>query len=266
MSASSQILDTRLGAHDQAVKLMASWIGAIADQVKNPVAGISAAAVLIEKEMASFRSAQQWDPGIVEEAVRLMLERLSRFDNYLSELSGFTRPVELDSKWFDLRSEWGSIVQLLARRISADFRIESDFDLAATAASPVMIYGDLERLRGIFSALVLNAVESCGSTINPEITVTVSAVPAAEGVVGGSIIRVGDNGPGFSKDALVQGLVPFYTTKEAGTGLGLAMVEKYVRSHGGWVKIGNRVSGDHHNEAPIGAVIELFFPSPESAG
>lgn len=248
MADDRQPIDMRLTAHDQAVRLMASWIGAIADQVKNPVAGISAAAGLIEKQMASFRASQQWDPAIVEEAVRLMLLRLSRFDNYLAELSGFTRPVETHSQWFDLSEEWGAIEQFLARRISANFKMQIEFSGSSK------IYADVERVKALFAAVVLNAVEACGSTTNPEITVCVDHVKSSSEVVGGCRIRVSDNGPGFTKDALVQGLIPFFTTKEAGTGLGLAMVEKYVRAHGGSVKIDNGATG---------AVVEMLFPSPE---
>ena len=242
-------IDAQLTAHDHAVRLMASWMAAIADQVKNPVAGISAAAGLIEKQMTSFRASQQWDPAIVEEAVRLMLERLSRFDNYLAELSGFTRPTEIHSKWFDLSQEWPGIEQFLARRVAANFKLHIKF-----SASP-MIYGDIERVKSVFAVAILNAVEACGSTINPQINVWVDHVLPSADVVGGCRISVTDNGPGFTKDALVQGLIPFFTTKEAGTGLGLAMAEKYVRAHGGRVKIDNGATG---------GVVEMLFPSPEA--
>ncbi len=237
-------------AHGQAVRLMATWIAAIADQIKNPVAGISAAATLIEKEMASFRAARPWDPSIVEEAVRLMIERLGRFDNYLAELSGFTRSVNLRPTWIDLKHEWSSIEHYLARRVAGDYRI------TAKMAESGMIFADLECLKTMIAALVLNAIESCGAIINPEITVEMRQVRGDVDRMGGVAIQIKDNGPGFSKDALAQALVPFFTTKEAGTGLGLAMVDKYARAHGGWVSIDALASG--------GAMIEIFFPNPSS--
>ena len=241
-------IDMSLSPHDQAVRLMASWISAIADQVKNPVAGISAAATLIEKEMSSFRSAKNWDPAIVEEAVRLMLERLRTFDNYLAELSGFTRPAEIHATWFDVRSEWGAIEQFINRRINQNFKLRTKF------ADSAMLYADIERFKAVLTAVVLNSVEACGAMINPEMVLTMER-SVAPGSPRGVTIKLTDNGPGFSKDAVIQGLVPFFTTKEAGTGLGLAMVEKYLRAHGGWVRIDNSPAG--------GAEVSLFFPSPE---
>jgi nitrogen fixation/metabolism regulation signal transduction histidine kinase len=254
MSKSSDSLDLTLSPHDQAVKLMASWIGAIADQVKNPVAGISAAASLIEREMSSFRAAKEWDPALVEEAVRLMIQRLSTFDHYLTELSGFTRPVKIHPKWFDINFEWNSIEQYLARRIPREFNIQLNVE------GSWEIYADKERFYSIMAAVVLNAVESCGSTINPKISVQIYSEQPDDFKVLGRHIEIIDNGIGFSEDALIQGFVPFFTTKEAGTGLGLAMVEKYVRAHGGWVKISNQTAQDH--SVLTGGVVDVFFPCP----
>lgn len=252
MAKKHEVIDPGLSAHDQAVRLMATWISAIADQVKNPVAGISAAASLIEKQMAAFRAAESWDPSIVEEAVRLMLSRLSRFDNYLSELAGFTREVNLELKWWSFRDEWPSIEQAIIRKVPLDFR------LSLNVASRVRLYADLERITSVIASLVLNSTEACGASIQPAVTISVKDLRAEGSGQTGVVVCVEDNGPGFSSEALIEGLVPFFTTKDAGTGLGLAMVEKYVRAHGGSVKLSNRL----RDGLVIGAVIELFFPLP----
>lgn len=261
MNTSNKIsgtIDMGLSPHDQAVRLMGSWISAIADQVKNPVAGISAAAALIEKEMTCFRAALPWEPALVEEAVRLMIERLAKFDNYLAELSGFTRPVVLNSQWLDLRAEWSSIEQFLARRITAEYRLRIKFDGSA------MIFADNDRLRGALAAIITNSIDASGSTSDPELMIDISHVAESESVVGGCRIHIADNGPGFSSEALLQALVPFFTTKEAGTGLGLAMVEKHLRAHGGTIKYGNGSTIASPASQPVGAFVELFFPSPSA--
>jgi nitrogen fixation/metabolism regulation signal transduction histidine kinase len=239
-------VDLDIPAHDQAVRLMATWIAAIADQIKNPVAGISAAAELIEREMASFRAAKPWDPAIVEEAVRLMVKRLGRFNNYLTELSGFTRPADLRFAWHDLRREWPAIELYLARHISSDYRLTVSFH------EHPRVYVDLDALKAILAAVILNAVEACGAVTSPEISVTTRAVDA-DNTRGGVFIQLRDNGPGFSPVAAAQALVPFFTTKEAGTGLGLAMVDKYARAHDGWVRVGT--------DQADGGIVELFFPN-----
>ena len=263
-------IDIGLSPHDLAVRLMGSWISAIADQVKNPVAGITAAASVIVNQMTRVRASLPWEPALVEEAARLMIERLAKFDNYLAELSGFTRPVVLDLQWLDLRAEWKSIEQFLARRITTEFWLRIKFDGTG------MIYADSDRLRGALASIVTNSIDASGSTINPELVVNISHSTETAAVAGGCRIHIADNGPGFSNEAMAQALVPFFTTKEAGTGLGLAMVEKHMRAHGGSIIYGNCSaefyadgcavesvveSAAHH---PVGAFVELFFPSPSN--
>jgi two-component system nitrogen regulation sensor histidine kinase NtrY len=68
----------------------------------------------------------------------------------------------------------------------------------------------------------------------------------------GFSIEVRDRGPGFSPAALENALVPFYSTKETGTGLGLTLCREIVEAHGGRLRIANREGG--------GAVISLWLP------
>jgi nitrogen fixation/metabolism regulation signal transduction histidine kinase len=66
------------------------------------------------------------------------------------------------------------------------------------------------------------------------------------------VIEVRDRGPGFTQAALENALVPFYSTKTSGTGLGLTLCREIVEAHGGRLRIGNREGG--------GAVVTLFLP------
>ena len=58
--------------------------------------------------------------------------------------------------------------------------------------------------------------------------------------------------PGFTQAALENALVPFYSTKESGTGLGLTLCREIVEAHGGRLRIANREGG--------GAVVTLWLP------
>ena len=68
----------------------------------------------------------------------------------------------------------------------------------------------------------------------------------------GFAIEVRDRGPGFTQAALENALVPFYSTKETGTGLGLTLCREIVEAHGGRLRIANRNDG--------GAVVTLWLP------
>jgi signal transduction histidine kinase len=111
---------------------------------------------------------------------------------------------------------------------------------AVTVAGPFgQVDGDEALLRQAFSNLVRNAVEACrGAGIDPKVEIV--GTSADDGVIE---VTVGDNGPGLpaaGRDRLFQ---PFFTTKQDGTGLGLALVLKFVVTHNGQVSAGDRPGG-----------------------
>jgi signal transduction histidine kinase len=79
-------------------------------------------------------------------------------------------------------------------------------------------------------------------------SIELSVAPAARGFT----IEVRDRGPGFTQAALEHALVPFYSTKASGTGLGLTLCREIVEAHGGRLRIANRDGG--------GAVVTLWLP------
>jgi two-component system nitrogen regulation sensor histidine kinase NtrY len=56
-------------------------------------------------------------------------------------------------------------------------------------------------------------------------------------------IEVSDRGPGMNDAVLTNALVPFYSTKRSGTGLGLALAREIAEAHGGRITLGNRDGG-----------------------
>jgi len=65
-------------------------------------------------------------------------------------------------------------------------------------------------------------------------------------------ISVADRGPGMSAAVLAQALLPFYSTKRSGTGLGLALAREIAEAHGGRIVLANRDGG--------GLVVSLLLP------
>jgi signal transduction histidine kinase len=65
-------------------------------------------------------------------------------------------------------------------------------------------------------------------------------------------IEVADRGSGLSPDTLRDALLPFYSTKPTGTGLGLTLCREIVEAHGGRLSLANRPDG--------GARVTVWLP------
>ena len=95
--------------------------------------------------------------------------------------------------------------------------------------SDVVVSGDPIALREVIANLFRNSLEAKGSDVRIDVSAAVK-----EGV---AEIRIKDNGPGISPEALEKIFIPFYSTKPNGTGLGLALVHRIVTDHGGKVTV-----------------------------
>ncbi|GMU42827.1 MAG: PAS domain-containing protein [Xanthomonadales bacterium] len=95
--------------------------------------------------------------------------------------------------------------------------------------------------------LVKNAVEAGSPPEQVEIAVQ-DAGPMF-------LLQVRDRGSGMSETVLEQALLPFYSTKRAGTGLGLALAREIAEAHGGRIRLANRPDG--------GLAVSLWLPKPQ---
>ena len=183
----------------------------------------------------------------------LYLAQLAREDLAAAErgdicdsLSTALRHVEgtIDSMLGFIRGDTRELVPLFLQDVMQEFealiRNGLSLDAEQLVVTPVdrsvRILGAREDLVGALSNLVCNAVQASGEA--PEIHVSVNALDAR------SIqIRVRDYGPGIDEAHLPHIFDPFYTTRAAGTGLGLAVVAMTVNQHGGDISARNHPTG-----------------------
>src|SRR5262249_25624202 len=78
------------------------------------------------------------------------------------------------------------------------------------------------------------------------------------GVEGSATLEISDRGKGLTSEALENAFLPLYSTKEGGSGMGLALCPEVVEAHGGRVSIKNREGG--------GCVVSCFLPGEKRAG
>ncbi|MEO6925195.1 MAG: ATP-binding protein [Rhodanobacter sp.] len=104
---------------------------------------------------------------------------------------------------------------------------------------------DAAQIEQVLINLVKNAHEAGGA----DDQVTLSILETGQEVR----IEVADRGPGMSDVVLSQALLPFYSTKRSGTGLGLALAREITEAHGGRIALANREGG--------GMRVTLFLPT-----
>jgi nitrogen fixation/metabolism regulation signal transduction histidine kinase len=135
--------------------------------------------------------------------------------------------------------DWSTFVTQLADQV--------DFTLAGELPQEQACFDGAQMAQALLN-LLKNAHES-GS---PADGVSL-AVRRVQGVIR---IEVQDRGPGMSEAVLTNALVPFYSTKRSGTGLGLALAREIAEAHGGRITLANRDGG--------GLSVTMILPLPAS--
>ncbi|MEL4237122.1 sensor histidine kinase [Shewanella xiamenensis] len=111
-----------------------------------------------------------------------------------------------------------------------------------------MGYFDQGQMEQVLLNLLKNAHES-GSDPD-EVTLTIRFQTLVDGT--GFIIKIEDRGSGMSEEVLEQALLPFYSTKQSGTGLGLPLCREIIEAHEGSISMHNRTDG--------GLSVQLWLP------
>jgi two-component system nitrogen regulation sensor histidine kinase NtrY len=160
-------------------------------------------------------------------------ERASHLGEFIAGYAVFARlpaPQAAPVSWADLAGE-------LARQY--DFRLTQPLPAAPG-------YFDRMQVEQALINLLKNAHESGSHPAAIELRVTHGERRQR--------IEVHDRGSGMSESVLTQALLPFYSTKRSGTGLGLALAREIAEAHGGQIHIANRDGG--------GVTVLLTLPLP----
>jgi len=229
---------------DAALVTMAKWVSTIADNIRNPISGISAALSILEHQLQTSSTSQDRTAPLVDDALIRIRGRLTSLSEYVSELIDFAKPAVIHLQPTDLATV---IIAAESQTKAALPGIHTDIVLTERA---VTLKADQERLRIVLAGIIRNAGEAAMTTsCANKPMVMISLIRSRERVT----IAVADNGPGFTDQAIKHACEPFFSTKEAGTGLGLAVAAKVARAHGGEITIGR-------SESLGGAKVSLHLP------
>lgn len=204
----------------------------MAHEFKRPLASIRSAVSLLEQEYELNDQAQS--------LLAAVDGQLGKLTETMQDLFALARPVELEAERVDLADMVDSALSQLAGLMDTrGRRVERIYDPSAAA-----VHGDRHRLEQAVLNVMVNAMEAMDE--GGVLTVTISA--AGERV----LLEFRDTGPGIPQTQIEKVVLPFYSTKPAGTGLGLPLVARVVAAHRGELDI--------QSEAGVGTTVTIMLP------
>ncbi len=199
---------------------VASWkkaIRVISHELNNSLAPISSLA------HSGRLLARRGDVARLEEVLATVGERAQHLGEFIRGYAAFAKlpmPRREAIHW-----------QPFAARLAAHYPFRHGCALPEGAR----LFADPAQLEQALINLLKNAHESGSAATDIELAVGVSARDWW--------IEVRDRGPGMNSQVIASALVPFYSTKRSGTGLGLALAREIVEAHGGRLSLANRPDG-----------------------
>ena len=207
----------------------------VAHEIRNPLTCIKGFVQLIEEDLHSDDDKLAYTKIIIEEA-----DRLNRI---ICELLYYARPSDTSRTLVDINSIIDNALVLLNFKISKPMiQVHKKYSDNLPA-----ILADEEQVKQLFLNLIINSLQAIDA--EGEINITTDLCTDHKFVR----VMIHDTGKGIEKRDLKRLFDPFYTTKEEGTGLGLAVAQRVVELHGGHIEI--------ESQAGQGTTFTVYIPT-----
>ena len=220
-----------------AVTLLAAGV---AHEIGNPLNSLTIHLQLLERDLEDV------SPEVRErlrELVGIAHQEVARLDQIINQFLRAVRPAPPQFEKASVLDVLRETLRFLGPEIDArDVLVEIEGPDAVPASQI-----DKAQLRQAFFNVIRNAVQAMSG--GGVLRIRVSHNDACVGVA------FTDTGPGISSDDISHLFEPYHTTREEGTGLGLMIVQRIVRDHGGEIEV--------RSEPGQGTTFSIFLPLDE---
>jgi two-component system nitrogen regulation sensor histidine kinase GlnL len=228
--------------HRNAARSVTGMAAMLAHEIKNPLAGISGAAQLLEMTLGDAE----------RELTQLIRDEATRIEKLIGRVEAFgdTRPPARDPVNIH------DVLDRARRAAEAGFAGHARFFVEYDPSLPP-VPGDADLLMQVVTNLLKNAAEATPKVGGVIMIRTAYSPGVSIATVGGGresvplLVTIQDNGCGVPPEIKHDIFEPFVTSKATGSGLGLALVSKIVADHGGVVEC---------DSEPGWTVMRLRFP------
>lgn len=235
---------------------MSAWADVarrIAHEIKNPLTPIQLSA---ERLRRKYMKEIETDPEVFDQCTETIIRQVGDIGKMVDEFSAFARMPEPVLRPHNIVDTVRDAV-FLQRVAFKHTKIEADLP-----GTKIMVSGDERQLNQAMINLLKNAAEAIDTRRkqenNPKLQGHVLArVLMRDGV---PEVEILDNGCGLPKEQQHRLTEPYVTTREKGTGIGLAIVKKVMEDHGGELILENASEDAVGKWDRAGARIRMIFP------
>jgi len=216
----------------EGLALIGELAAGIAHEIRNPLASISGSIQMLKESMKNDL--------INNRLMEIILREISRLNHLVNDFLIFARPKKANLKKFDLNQLIIDSLELYKNSENWNGKIQVETDFQGT----MHVESDPQQMKQVLWNLFLNAGEAmpAGGSLHIGTGIKTSQDSLSPGK---KILKifVRDTGQGFSQKALSHLFTPFFTTKDGGSGLGLATVKRIVEGLKGIVYGENHPDG-----------------------
>jgi signal transduction histidine kinase len=199
----------------------------LAHEIRNPLGSIKGAAQFLQPPGNAAPAA-----GDTKEFLNIIVEEVNRLNKIVSQFLDYARPYRGEQKPLEIADVLKKTLQLLAKEDSIPVEIVTAF---AERLPPVR--ADAEQLFQVFLNLSLNALQAMPQGGKLLISTGLRRATRRGAAAAFLEIRFRDTGVGIPPGDLKNLFIPFFTTKEKGTGLGLPISQRIIENHGGTIEV-----------------------------
>lgn len=217
----------------------------LAHEIKNPLTPIQLSAERLEMKLTGKLPATE--QALLIKSVKTIVDQVEAMKRLVNEFRDYARLPAADLKPVDINALVQDVLNLY--HANHEVHIQTELD---PNCPPIL--GDAQQLRQVLHNLLQNAQDA---TLSAKRQVTEHVMLKTQWLAATKRVRmsVADGGTGFSDHILKRAFEPYVTTKDKGTGLGLAVVKKIADEHGTRVEIVNRMK----DGLICGAQVSLSF-------
>ncbi|MBV9463485.1 MAG: PAS domain-containing protein [Verrucomicrobiae bacterium] len=197
----------------------------VAHEIGNPLNSLHIHLQLMERDLKKLPASSREKLG---QSIHIAKEEVSRLDSIVTQFLGAIRPAPLQPKPASVNDVLRQVIEFMSQEIE-NRGVSVQVNFAGNLPATLL---DVDQTKQAFFNLFKNSLQAM--TRGGKLAIE------TQGFEDKVVVTLSDTGKGIDAPTLKKIFEPYYTTKEKGTGLGLFIVDRIVRQHGGWIEVSSR--------------------------